>query len=194
MSTRKYKVDRASSDGVETIYIIDRERSPGASYAETRAGNSSVCRPDGPSQIADMIVKGSLDAAKLGEASQVASREIGFEPDRATTGSPRSKMGRVATKAMAQIRRFEAPAGEASALRSCEISWKCVAVGARFRERFREMAAVSSVRGGRGGAVGVFLSWKDISAEFAKLRVWHRMENEGSRSSGHGVWLARGVG
>ena len=50
-------------------------------------------------ELVDMITGKFLGTAKLGEATKKAEREIGCEPDEATTGGPRSKMAKVAAGA-----------------------------------------------------------------------------------------------
>ena len=85
------------------------------------------------SQLADMITRNSLDAIRIGKASREASRQIGFEPDEATTRGPRSKIAKVEGRAesVEQIRRVEALLGGAIVLRSCEVSLKFAAAGPR---------------------------------------------------------------
>ena len=96
--------------------------------AATRRRELAIAQfnPHGALQIVDMVAGGSLAGPKLGAAPQEASREIGRESDRATSGGPRSQMGKVAATAETaeQIQRLEALSGSAIVLRSCELSLK----------------------------------------------------------------------
>ena len=55
--------------------------------------------PHSAFEIAGMIAGVSMEAAKLGGASQESSRGIGFEPDEVATGGPRVKKAKVAARA-----------------------------------------------------------------------------------------------
>ena len=119
---------------------------------------------------------------ELGEAPEEASREIGFEPDRATTGGPRSKMAKVAARAesVEQIQRSEALLGGANVLRSCELSLKFAAAGPRCWAAPAKWPADSTsalLRARRRKSRG-FRSCEAIPAIFATLT-----------ESGYPVWI-----
>ena len=80
-----------------------------------------------------MIAGGSVATSMMGRVSLGASRAVGVDQGEAIMGGPRREMAKVAEMAesVEAIQRFEAFAGKADVLRSCELLLKCVASGAR---------------------------------------------------------------
>ena len=83
--------------------------------------------------LADMVAGSSVDSTKLGKAHLEAAHDAGLEPDVASSGGPRAKMAKVASRAdsVERILRFEATAGGANVMRSCELSLQSVDSGIR---------------------------------------------------------------
>ena len=92
-----------------------------------------------------MVAGGSLEAAKLGEASQGASKELGSEPDEATSGGPRSKMAKVVGRAETaeEIQSLEALSGRAKVKRNCVLGSTCASWSAFCKMTGRRHAASS---------------------------------------------------
>ena len=73
-----------------------------------------------------------MATSMMGRTSLGASRAVGFDHDEAATGGPQRRMAKVeeTAESVVDFRRFWAFAGRANVLRSCELSLKCVELGA----------------------------------------------------------------